>query len=510
MPTAKLVQERLRTSEIRYRRLFETGRDGILVLDAASLKIVDVNPFMLELLSYPQEYFLGKELWEVGLFSDKTTSDAALEVIQGGGYLVFDDLPVRTSTGEAREVEFVSNVYHEGDKKVVQCNIHDITDRKEAERAQMRLIAIEQASEDAIIGKDLTGVITSWNTAAEKMFGYLREEVIGKPINLIIPPGREHEEALFLARIAKGQTISHFETIRVKQDGTEIDVSITITPVLDVGGRVLGANKIARDITLLKRTMKEIRQLNTALEKRVNERTSELEAVNKELEAFSYSVSHDLRAPLRHINGFSKALLEDYSEQLDDEGKGHLNQICEASLEMGQLIDEVLELARITRSDMRRENFDISDLARSVANDVSKADAAKRKVAISIQDGLTAFGDKRLIGIALTNLLGNAWKFTSKKKTAAITFGFDGMRTPPEFFVRDNGAGFDMAYADKLFGAFQRLHSTVEFEGTGVGLATVQRIVHRHGGEIRAEAAVGEGATLYFTLPAAAENRNDA
>jgi PAS domain S-box-containing protein len=502
MPTPKLVQERLQTSEIRYRRLFETGRDGILILDAASLKIVDVNPFMLELLNYPREHFLGKELWEIGLFSDKTTSDAALEVIQGGGYLVFDDLPVKTSTGEAREVEFVSNVYQEGEKKVVQCNIHDVTDRKEAERAQMRLIAIEQASEDAIVGKDLKGVVTSWNTAAEKMFGYLREEMIGRSINLLIPPGREHEGPLFLARVAKGQTISHFETIRVKQDGTEIDVSVTITPVLDASGKVLGANKIARDITLLKRTMKEIRQLNTALEKRVEERTSELESVNKELEAFSYSVSHDLRAPLRHINGFSQALLEDHSAQLDEVGKGHLNQICDASREMGQLIDEVLELARITRSEMRREALDMSGLARSVANDLSKADP-RRKVAITIEDGLTGYGDKRLVGVALTNLLSNAWKFTSKTKEAAIAFGLDRTKSPTEFFVKDNGAGFDMAYADKLFGAFQRLHSAAEFEGSGVGLATVQRIIHRHGGEIRAEAAVGEGATFYFTLPAA-------
>ena len=500
MTTAKLQQERLRTSEIRYRRLFETGRDGILILDASSLKIVDANPFILELLNYPLEHFLAKELWEVGFFADKSTSDAALEVMQEGGYLVFADLPLKTSTDETREVEFVSNVYQEGDKKVVQCNIHDITDRKEAERAQMRLIAIEQASEDAIIGKDLSGVITSWNTAAEKMFGYLREEMIGKPITLLIPPARQHEEPLFLTRLAKGQTISHYETVRLKQDGTEIDVSVTITPVLDASGVVLGANKIARDITLLKRTMKEIRQLNTALEKRVEERTAELEAVNKELEAFSYSVSHDLRAPLRHINGFSQALLEDYSEQLDDEGKGHLNQICEATREMAQLIDEVLELARITRSEMHREDFNISEIAASIANELERGDR-KRKVTVNIEPGLTAYGDKRLVEVALSNLLGNAWKFTSKTNDAAISFGLDGAHSPPEFFIRDNGAGFDMAYAGKLFGAFQRLHSAAEFEGTGVGLATVQRIIHRHGGEVRAVGAVGEGATVYFTLP---------
>jgi PAS domain S-box-containing protein len=508
MSAASLVQERLRTSEIRYRRLFETGRDGILVLDAASLKIVDVNPFILELLSYPREHFLGRELWEIGFFNDKSTSDAALEVMQEGGYLVFDDLPLKTSNGEVREVEFVSNVYQEGDRNVIQCNIHDITGRKQAERAQMRLVAIEQSSEDAIIEKDLTGVITSWNQAAEKMFGYLREEVMGRSIDLLIPRDRKHEEPLFLARIAKGQTVSHFETVRVKQDGTEIDVSITITPVRAPTGEVLGATKIARDITILKRTMKEIRQLNTALEKRVEERTAELESVNKELEAFSYSVSHDLRAPLRHINGFSQALLEDYSQELDDVAKGHLNQICGATREMAKLIDEVLELARLTRSEMHREEFDMSELARSVTNDLAKGDR-ERKVAVTIEAGLGGSGDKRLIRIALANLLGNAWKFTSKTQNAAITFGLDRTQAPPEFFVSDNGAGFDMAYADKLFGAFQRLHSTAEFEGSGVGLATVQRIVHRHSGEVRAKAAVGKGATVYFTLPTMKERESE-
>ncbi|MEO5858187.1 MAG: PAS domain S-box protein, partial [Pyrinomonadaceae bacterium] len=502
------VERSLRASEIRCRRLFESALDGILVLDAKTFEITDVNPCLRYLLGYPRKHFIGKMLWDIGFFDDQKASKAAFRALRKSGTLRYDDLSIETSSGELREVEFVATAYDAGEKGVIQCNILDVTASRQATRSHIRLLAIEQASEDAIVGKDLTGVITSWNAAAERMFGYLREEVIGKSISILIPAAKEHEEPLFLSRIAVGHTINHFETVRLKQDGTEIDVSITITPITDANGKVIGANKIARDITELKKTMKEIRVLNSALENRVEERTAELNAVNKELEAFSYSVSHDLRAPLRHINGFSQALLEDYSEQVDDVGKDYLNQICDASREMAQLIDEVLELARITRSEMLREKLNMTEIARSVVDQLSKIDP-ERKVTVTIEDGLTAYGDKRLIGVAVGNLLGNAWKFTSHVKKAKIAFGVDVTEGTPEFFVRDNGAGFDMEYAEKLFGAFQRLHSTAEFEGSGIGLATVQRIVHRHVGEVRAEAAVGKGATFYFTLPVLKETANE-
>jgi|AraplaMF_Col_mMF_1032025.scaffolds.fasta_scaffold00081_77 light-regulated signal transduction histidine kinase (bacteriophytochrome) len=223
------------------------------------------------------------------------------------------------------------------------------------------------------------------------------------------------------------------------------------------------------------------------------------EAANRELESFSYSVAHDLRAPLRSIDGFSQALLEDYGEKLDDEARQYLRYLRESAQQMAQLIDDLLNLSRLARSELKREMVDLSALARDVVAKLSQREPG-RQVAVTVQDGMTARGDQRLLRVVLENLLGNAWKFTGKRADATIVFGtaaIDGMVT---YFIRDNGAGFDMAYADKLFGVFQRLHSGHEFEGTGVGLATVQRIVRRHGGSIRAEGAIDRGATFSFDL----------
>jgi light-regulated signal transduction histidine kinase (bacteriophytochrome) len=245
----------------------------------------------------------------------------------------------------------------------------------------------------------------------------------------------------------------------------------------------------------------EIHQLNTELERRVSERTAQLATANKELEAFAYSVSHDLRAPLRGIDGFSQALLEDCGPQLDRVGMSHLQRIRAASQHMGQLIDDLLRLARITRAEMKCSPTDLSALAQTLAENLNTL-APERRVAWVIAPGLTATADAHLIRVLLDNLFSNAWKFTSKHPQARIEFGATEVagEKAPVFFVRDDGAGFDMTYADKLFGAFQRLHGMGEFPGTGIGLATCQRVVHRHGGRIWGQAAVEQGATFFFTL----------
>jgi signal transduction histidine kinase len=243
-----------------------------------------------------------------------------------------------------------------------------------------------------------------------------------------------------------------------------------------------------------------LRRVSVELEDQVAQRTTQLAAANQELESFSYSVSHDLRAPLRSIDGFSRALLDDYSPHLDETGKDYLQRVRAATQRMGQLIDDMLKLSRVTRSEMNFKTVNLSMLAQTVADELQQTQP-ERHVEFVCMPGMTVRGDAHLLKVALENLLGNAWKFTSKREQTLIEIGVTHKVEASVYFVRDNGAGFDMAYVGKLFSAFQRLHAMTEFPGTGIGLATVQRIINRHGGRVWAEGEPGKGSTFYFTLP---------
>jgi len=257
--------------------------------------------------------------------------------------------------------------------------------------------------------------------------------------------------------------------------------------------------ELTNEVRERKRAEEEVNKLNAELERRVVERTRQLDAANKELEAFSYSVSHDLRAPLRAIDGFSKAILDEYAETLDKQACHYLQRVRTGIQKMSGLIDDLLNLSSMSRAMLRKESINLTALARDVVAELQDREPL-RKVVIGIADGLSAVGDAQLITIVLVNLFGNAWKYTAKRPEAQIAFGSENQGNEVVFYIRDNGAGFDMAYAAKLFAPFQRLHQDSEFEGNGIGLATIQRIVLRHGGRVWVKAAVNEGATFFFTL----------
>ena len=336
------------------------------------------------------------------------------------------------------------------------------------------------------------GVVIDFNRAAEVIFGRSESETVGNSFTELVPDRfhREFQLALADSRRPGGPEppSESIEIVAQRRDGSEFPAELSLARWQTRDA--LYFTGILSDITPRKQTELEL-----------HSRTTELEALNRELESFSYSVSHDLRAPLRAIDGFSQALLEDYADRLGEPARDYLQRVRAGAQRMGTLIDDLLNLARVTRAEMRNERVDMTALAEEIVSEL-RSESPTRTVDFHVQDGMQDRADARLLRIALQNLLNNAWKFTSKRPQALIQFGKTTTEAGATYFVSDNGAGFDPAYAQRLFGAFQRLHTSAEFPGTGIGLATVQRIVRRHGGSLWAEGSVGRGATFYFTLAA--------
>jgi PAS domain S-box-containing protein len=585
-----------------------------------------VNAAAAKLVGKAPEELLGKNLWELW----PQAADSPFGVAYRRS--VTENVPVQVEAfyPEPLNAWFEVRCYPSPDG--LSLFFTDTTERKRSEEAARRLTSIVESSDNAIVSKDLDGIVVTWNRSAERIYGYSAAEMVGRSIAILFPLDHHDEFTEIMQYLRLGEKIDHLETERVRKDGQRIFVSLTVSPLRDGGGNVVGASSIARDITQRKnadatlklseeryrslalaatqlvwatnpqgemaedlfswceftglspeellgwgwisaihpddrertagtwaravknrsmyhadcrmrrrdgeyrwmsvrgvpvleegggvrewvgtwaditdrvRAEEEVHKLNSQLEKRVVARTAELQAANQELEAFAYSISHDLRAPLRAIDGFSRILQEEHAPKLAEEAQRCLNIVRKNALQMGELIDHLLAFSRLSRQDLRKDRVDSGALVRRALEDLAQEQEG-RQIEIVVGELPPCEADPALLKQVFVNLFSNALKYTRCRDLAKIEVG--SMLQPgaqasdaPVYYVRDNGTGFDMRYVDKLFGVFQRLHRAEDYEGTGVGLALVHRIISRHGGRIWAEAALDQGATFYFTLSA--------
>lgn len=474
--------------------IIENIPDMIFVKDAERLAFKRFNRAGERLLGVARAELLGKN--DFDFFPEEQArffQEKDRNTLVGKALVEIEEEPIETANGRRWLHTKKVPVLDENGTPIYLLGIsEDITERKQEEDARRRLAALVDSSSDGILSMTMDHVITTWNNGAQALFGYTAAEAIGKPVSILLPPAQDDDLLGIVEKLKRGESVPSYEAVRRASDGRDLDVSVSTFLIHNKKGEVIGLSKIIRDITELKRA-----------EAAATKARDEAQTANRELEAFSYSVAHDLRAPLRAIDGFSQALLEDCGDALNDEGKQHLDRVRKSAQHMAELIDALLALSRVTRSELVRATVDIGALARE-SLDLLQRTNPLREVEVKIQEGLLVSGDARLLGAVIENLVSNAWKFTAKRTHALIEVGSTNEAGRRAFYVRDNGAGFDMSYAAKLFGVFQRLHSAAEFDGTGVGLATVQRILRRHGGYIWAEALPNVGATFYFTLGEAA------
>lgn len=473
--------------------LINNSADIIGIVDAATFRIEEVNNAFTTILGYTPEDIKGMPL----TFFVENDDRARLQHLR--------DQPAERLAFETRTYCKDRSVKWLQWKVVVKdhtwfVNARDVTEVKQVEKIRNYLATVVKQSNDAIYIHDREGKIISWNEGAERIYGYSEREALNMKIWNIIPEYMENEMENNLGNILKGNKIQALESRRITKHGKLIDVLFSACIIADEGTDYKSIAITERDITDQKLADEQIRQLNEELKSNV----AQLEITNKELESFSYSVSHDLRAPLRALSGYSKIMEEDYLPGMDSEARRLLRNIQANAHRMGILIDDLLAFSRLGRKEIKKSKVNMQRIVENVLAELSKS--ANHNATIKIEPLQITEADSSLLHQVWVNLISNAIKYSGKKKKPEIEIGSKNSDREITYYVRDNGSGFDMKYSDKLFGVFQRLHSAEEFEGTGVGLAIVHRIITKHGGKIWAESKINEGATFYFSLPKSSNN----
>ncbi len=506
----QMAEEALRQSEGRKSAILATVLDAIIYVDHEGL-VREWNPAAERIFGYKPELAIGRAVDSLiippalrKIYNEGLTN----YLITGAGSLIGRpiELLMRRADGSEFPGELAITRIAKQEPPSFSVVVRDITERKAAEQAlreseeRFRLL-VDGVVDYAIYTLDPEGRVTFWNHGGERLMGYQPEEIAGQPVARLYAAedcaAHKPEHALREAA-AKGRFEE--ESWRVRKDGSRFWGNTLTTALRNEAGQLHGFARISRDVTERKQAEERSAKQNEELEQRVRERTAELEAANKELDAFSYTVSHDLRTPLLHIQGFAEVLQSTAGEKLDGDGRHHLQTITEAATGMGKLIDDLLAFSRVSKSEMHKLKVSLDDLVRAARQDLAR-DIEGREIAWVVGKLPEVRGDPVLLRQVIVNLLSNAVKYTRSRAKARIEIRAEEKEGETIVFVRDNGVGFDMKHAEKLFGVFQRLHRQEEFEGTGIGLANVRRIIERHGGRTWAEAKPGAGATFYFSLP---------
>ena len=505
------AQAAIRVSEIRYRRLFEAARDGILILDPSTRKITDANPFMSELLGYPHKELLGKELWEIGLLKDEKASRSAFREVQKRHFIRYENLPLQNKAGQLNEVEFISNLYDEDERKVIQCNIRDITERKRAEESlresEERFHAIFTQATAGIAQTDLSGRFTLVNKSYCDLTGRKAKELLGLKMQDITHPDDVANNVALLRKLTEEGRDFVIEKRYLRPNGEIVWVRNSVSCVNHKRGKKKYFLAVTQDITKRHRAEEallsakdEIARHAIELERLVKERTGELQKTIRELESFSYSVSHDMRAPLRAMQGYASFLVDEYSSKLDEHGINYLQQIMRSALRLDRLIQDVLSYTRILHMQLPREQVNLDRLVRDIIETFPNGQPIKADIQI-IGTLPQVIGNQALLGQCVSNLLSNGAKFVSPGTTPRIEISAEPIdNASVRVWFKDNGIGIAPENRERIFRLFERIHPVAEYEGTGIGLTIVRKAIERMGAQVGFESELGKGTNFWIQL----------